>query len=104
MKKIIAIIITVILVVAFIFNAATLDDRRWNDGVCPDCGEHWELIREVPAHGANESAEIWQCPNCHKTITLGASKGVKTMLYICLGIGICSSIIYINKKRKEKRK
>ena len=100
----VAIAIIIILVVAFVFHMATLDDHNWNNGECPDCGVAWELIKEVPGHGANEGAEIWQCPNCHKTITLGASKGVKTMIYICLGISICSGIIYINKKRKEKRK
>lgn len=70
LKEKIAITIVVILVVAFVISVATQDNRRWNDGVCPDCGEHWELIREVPAHGANESAEIWRCPRCHKTITI----------------------------------
>lgn len=99
-KEKVAIAIVIILVVAFIFNVATQDDRRRNGGVCPDCGTTWELVREVPGHGANESAEIWQCPRCHKTITLGASKGIKTMLYICLGMAICSGIIYVIKRRK----
>ena len=104
LKNTIAIAIVIILVVAFVISVATQDNRRWNDGVCPDCGEHWELIREVPAHGANESAEIWRCPRCHKTITLGTSKGIKTTIYICLGISICSGIVYINKNIKRKRK
>lgn len=98
----VAIAIVIILVVAFVFHMATLDDRNWNNGKCPECGVAWELIKEVPGHGANESAEIWRCPNCHKTITLGASKGAKTIIYICLGIAICSGIVYVIKRRKIK--
>lgn len=98
----IAIAIVIVLIVAFIVSMATQDNRRWNNGECPDCGEHWELIKEVPGHGANESAEIWQCTNCHKTITLGASGSIKTMLYICLGcLGI--GVIYIIKTKINKK-
>ena len=75
LKEKIAIAIVIVLVVAFIISVATQDSRRWNDGVCPDCGEHWEFVKEIPSHHANEGAEMWQCPNCHKTITLGASGG-----------------------------
>lgn len=101
-KEKIAIAIVIVLVVAFIISVATQDNRRWNDGKCPNCGESWELVKEIPGHGANESAEIWQCGHCHKTITLGASKGVKAIIYICLGIAI-SGIIYINKNIKRRK-
>lgn len=102
-KKKMAIAIVIILVVAFILNGATQDNRRWNDGKCPDCGESWEFVKEIPSHHANESAEIWQCPRCHKTITLGSSQSIKTMLYICLGISICSGIVYIIIKKGGKK-
>ena len=101
LKQKMAIAIVVILAVAFILNVATQDNRRWNDGVCPDCGETWEFEKEIPSHHANEGAEIWRCSNCHKTITLGMSTGAKTMLYICLSISICSSIVYITKTKKK---
>lgn len=102
LKEKMAIAIAIILAVAFVFYMATLDDRNWNNGKCPDCGESWELIKEVPGHGANEGAEIWRCPRCHKTITLGTSGSVQTVIYICLGIAICSGIIYVIKRRKTK--
>jgi len=102
MKKIIAIIIVLILIIAFIVSVATQDGRRWNNGECPHCGESWELVKEIPGHGANEGAEIWRCPHCHKTITLGTSGSVQTVIYICLGIGICSGIVYVIKRRKIK--
>lgn len=98
----IVIAIVLILVVAFVVNVATQDSRRWNDGECPDCGEHWEFLKEVPGHGANEAAEIWRCPHCHKTITLGASKGITTTIYLCLGVSICSGVIYIIKRKENK--
>lgn len=103
MRKIV-IGVMIILVVMFIINVITQDSRRWNDGKCPDCGESWEFVKEIPSHHANEGAEIWRCPRCHKTITLGMSKGIKTTIYICLGIAMCSGIVYINKNIKRKRK
>ena len=101
LKEKVAIAIVIILVVAFIFNEVTRDGRHWNNGKCPDCGVAWELVKEIPSHHANEGAEIWQCPNCHKTITLGTSKSAKTMIYICLGIAMCSGIVYIIKTKKK---
>ena len=101
-KKRIAIAIVITLVVAFVVSVATQDDRRWNDGVCPDCREGWELVKEIPGHGANESAEIWRCPRCHKTITLGTSGSVQATIYICLGIAIFSGIVYVIKRMKIK--
>ena len=72
-KKIVIGVVMIVLVVMFIINVITQDSRRWNDGKCPDCGSCWELVKEVPAHHANEGAEIWECPHCHKTITISGN-------------------------------
>ena len=103
-KEKIAIAIIIILAVAFILNVATQDDRRWNDGVCPDCGANWELVKEIPSHHGNGAAEIWQCPHCHKTITLGGSKEILAWIYIILDTTICVGMYKIINKIYERRR
>lgn len=106
----IAIVMIIILVVVFIFNVATQDTRRWNNGECPDCGESWELVKEIPSHHGNGAAEIWRCPHCHKTITLGASKEVLGWIYIILDTALCIGVYKIihkitnNKRRKNMKR
>lgn len=70
-KTTIATVVLIMVAIIILTILATQDQRRWNNGVCPNCGTAWELIKEVPALHANESAEVWQCPHCHKTITIG---------------------------------
>ena len=103
-KKKIAIAIVIILVVAFIVSVATQDNRRWNDGVCPECGETWEFEREIPSHHANEGGEVWRCPHCHKTICLGASQVAKTILTIIKIVAIPFATTFIYRKIKENRR
>lgn len=105
LKQKMAIAIIIVLVVAFIISVATQDGRRWNDGICPNCGEHWEFLKEVPGHGANESAEIWRCPHCHKTITLGTSRTAIVIINITeVFLGIFVGVyIYNNFIKKAKQ-
>ena len=59
----IAILLIVTLVGMTCFEDKT-DDKVWNNGVCPSCGQHWEFKNGSPR------GYFYSCDNCHINIQL----------------------------------
>ncbi len=61
--------ITGILLLLFFYGLASCsvqaDNKIWNNGLCPSCGQHWEFKSATSSKGY-----IYSCDNCHTNIQL----------------------------------
>lgn len=65
---VIALIIGMIISV-LIVGQAHGDIERWNNGVCPNCGEPWRLV-SVQHLRSGDTACYYTCDKCQRTIEL----------------------------------
>jgi hypothetical protein len=43
----------------------------WNDGFCPDCEQHWELVA-VTKTRRGSTTKYYTCPECYKEIQINS--------------------------------
>ena len=59
---IIPLIIAIALIFALVFGVNSCSASAWNDGICPDCGERYEL------RGASKGLKYYACPECGQEV------------------------------------
>lgn len=63
-RLMIAFVIGLLIPIAWCFGFNAVSADRWNDGMCPDCGERYEL-RAV----TRDYRKYYSCPVCGEEVT-----------------------------------
>lgn len=66
-KVIIGLVILTLIMVGVCYLAKKHDEKIYNNGVCTECGGHYEYEQAI----RNGNTYIYRCDECHKMIKLG---------------------------------
>lgn len=63
-------VIFITLIYGAIFLDHSIDNKLWNNGYCPTCGEAWVFRGGSAGYGAQGHEYYYSCDNCHSTIRI----------------------------------
>lgn len=55
-------LITFVLVIIILLSLNSCSAKKWNNGVCPNCHEYYEL------YAVKQNINYYRCPNCGQKV------------------------------------
>ncbi len=71
-KVIIGMAVLIIILVGVCYLEKKHDEKIYNNGVCTECGGHYEYSQLVRNGTASTKSYIYRCDKCHKIIELSS--------------------------------
>lgn len=63
-------IITVVIFLILLAFSTFVNNIKWNNGHCSNCGERWELVDVERSYKRFFANYYYECENCGKTIEI----------------------------------